>query len=142
MEPVAPERSERGFTLIEILVGMTVAIIALAGALSTYVAAARGTAIADQQAAATAIAREVMEQLRGEDVAALEAAYEDETDLAAVEQRGVAFTPAITVEASSVDADLVRVRVEVRWTEQGASAGAGRDHAIALEVLRTRQESL
>ena len=138
--------SQRGFTAIEVLIGLTIALIVLAGVMSLYVSTVRGNSTAYQQAEATSLSRGVLEDLRALTVDEIVTEYGAlpiaREPLPVTTERGVDYTPYLTVEEVATDTALVRVRVEVEWTELGAEPGTGRDHALRTEVIRNKVDLL
>lgn len=137
-----------GFTAIEVLIGMSVALISLAGVMAMYVIAARGNEIAAQQHTATTLARTTVEELRRRpiddivgDLGAGALPIADEP-LDTVEDRGTDYQVLLSMEEVATDPELVRARVRVTWTERGAEPGTGADHEIRLEVVRNRTDLL
>jgi hypothetical protein len=61
-------------------------------------------------------------------------------------RRGMTYRRrALVVGLDAASTGLVRVRVEIGWTDDGAVVGSDNgvhDHMVALEIIRTRQESL
>jgi prepilin-type N-terminal cleavage/methylation domain-containing protein len=143
-------RAAAGFTLIEVLVGMTITLIGLAGALSLHTTMANGNATAARTSRATAIAEQTLEDLRGSTIEQLIADYGDTptlpidgAEVGEVEEAGVVFARFLDVTETPNDPDLVRVRVEVRWLDTGGVSSDGQyDHTISFELIRTKTEAL
>lgn len=155
---------QRGFSLIEILIAMTVTLIGLAGLLSLHFTTVQGNARATRMVTASVIAQRTMEQLRGLGVGApfpeptLESQYGISPCAAAVpvplaEVEGAdktRYRPAVSVCALDPPGgplqNLVRVQVTVGWADEGAADVDGTDprlrHRLVLETLRTRQDVL
>ena len=59
---------------------------------------------------------------------------------------GLTLSRTLTMtELTAASSDLILLRVEVTWTDDGAApgeAGGKYDHMVALELVRTRQEAL
>ena len=164
VRPPRRARRQGGFTLIEILVAMTVTIIGLAGLMSLYVTTVQGNSRAIRAVKGSGVAQQTMEELRSLPVQApLSALPYDgptlentmgipSTDVAlptvtgpdgTVYQRLVSVTP-LGVFPSPL-ANLVRVRVVVAWADEGAAAtttSARLRHQFVLEAVRTRQDVL
>jgi prepilin-type N-terminal cleavage/methylation domain-containing protein len=140
-------RSESGFTLLELLIAMTVALIGLAGMMSIFVTLARSNSVNRQQGDAVAISQRVAEDLRSLSIDELAATYGggalpiDQVAMPAVSERSIIYTPVLSVTPNADDPDLLLVRVEVQWQEAGDPSAEAR-HRIGLEVLRTRLERL
>jgi prepilin-type N-terminal cleavage/methylation domain-containing protein len=142
-------RGERGFTLIELMVTMIVSVIGLAALLQLYVSMSRANDLSARQLEATTFAEESLEAVRGysqTDLTNRYGAFPIDEELPQHEGRNdVVFLSRL--KASLVGADmmqLVRVRVEVTWTDPGAVAGSddgAHDHRIQLEVLRSMDEA-
>ena len=142
-----------GFTMLELLITITVVVIGFAGLLALHVAVVGGNAASARDAEAVAIAERTIEQLRSESVSGM---VQDLTGSAStalplvgvampteVGRNGLTYARKATVEElTAASPDLIRIHVDVSWTEDGAAPGTGRDHAISLELVRTRQEGL
>jgi prepilin-type N-terminal cleavage/methylation domain-containing protein len=139
---------QRGFTLIELMVTLVVSMIGTAGLLHLYVTMSRATKITTRQLEASNFAEGALEDLRGLSSADLIDQYgalpiEEELD----DELGRNDQPyGVKIFADLVGAEpmaLIRYRVEVTWTEDGALPGAEGgiyDHTTSLEVLRTLDE--
>lgn len=141
-------RGEAGFSLIELLIAVTVTIIGLTGLLSLHTTTMQGTQSSAQFAEASAFGREAMEDLRAQSVDQLETRFGllpvNDFPLDTVAGRGgQTYNRIMSLEPLAVAPDLIRMRIDVTWTESGAVPGAedGRyDHAIRLELVRPRAE--
>lgn len=152
---------QRGFSLIEILIAMTVTIIGLAGLLSLHLTTVRGNSRATRTVMASAIAQQTMDELRSLPVRAPTATYAEPTlqsaygipanevlivpDLLGPDnttyQRVVSINP---LGGPPLD-NLVLVRVEIRWADEGAAADTTNrrySHSVVLETVRTLQDVL
>jgi prepilin-type N-terminal cleavage/methylation domain-containing protein len=158
----------RGFTLLELLITLSVTTIGLIGLLSLHLSISRGNDGASRSAEAQQITAMALETLRGLRIgtdpgdpgnpnlmqvlvgnpnAVPPAAPGITAPAFTVPGRGgVIYSVTRSVVAlPSASTGLWRIRVDTSWTEQGAGAGASGgqfDHHIALEVIRTVQESL
>lgn len=143
---------QRGFTLLELLVTMGITIIGLLGLTSLYVVTARSNALGAHSGEAVAVAEATIEEIRGTPIADLLAAHSApalplDVSLNTVAGRaGVTFSRRVQVlELTAVSTNLVKIRVEVMWTDAGATAGAEGgvyDHRISFELIRTASEAL
>lgn len=142
--------SQRGFTLLELMITLTVAMIGMAGLLSMHGTMSRANKVTARQLEATGIAELVLESFRGETADSLIADYGAiplDEDLGEVEGRnGQIFRRRLIVEqVAAAPTALIRLRVEIGWTDDGAepgSEGGLYDHVVALEVIRPEQGSL
>lgn len=164
MLPVHRRPHERGFTVMELLVALTVTVIGLAGLLSLHVTTVRGNASASRALEAVSLAEETLEILRSKTIGDIEQAY-GITIGGTVEL--VDFgdtTPASAFGATTVtgranqqysrrlhmkvlDAsqpNLIWLRVEVVWNDSAAPPAlpAPGDHSIKVETIRARMEAL
>jgi prepilin-type N-terminal cleavage/methylation domain-containing protein len=151
----ARSRGQRGFTLLELLITLSVTTIGLIGLLALHLSIARGNDGASRSAEAQQITATVLESLRGQrlgpmmqTLAGSPTASPPVTAPAfTVPGRG-GMTYSVTrsvVVLTAASTGLWRIRVDTSWTEDGATAGANGgqfDHHIALEVIRTVQEAL
>lgn len=157
-----------GFSLIEILIAMTVTLIGLAGLLSLHLTTVQGNSRATRTVMGSVIAQRTMEGLRSMPVAAPVAAtpYLEPTlassfgiapgcPAAATAMATVlgpdntSYRPLVSVcalgPAGSPLENLVLVRVVIEWSDQGAAASAADSrlhHQMVLESVRTRQDVL
>jgi prepilin-type N-terminal cleavage/methylation domain-containing protein len=150
------DRRQSGFSLIEILVAMTVTIMGLAGLMSLYTTTAQGNSRAARTVMASTVGQQTMEELRSLPVEPPVATYEGPTldglvggipasnvALADVAQGNMIYKRKVSVDQPLVD--LLRVRVEVSWTDEGAAdttTDTRLKHSIVLESIRTRQDLL
>ncbi|HET7504240.1 MAG TPA: prepilin-type N-terminal cleavage/methylation domain-containing protein [Kofleriaceae bacterium] len=156
----ARPRGSRGFTLLELLITLSVTTIGLVGLLSLHVSITRGNDGASRSAEAQQIAVTELESLRTMSLDPLRTpnlmkTLTGSTDLVfptrphdhpATGRNGMKYNVRTIVTAlPGLSANLIKIRVVVSWTEEGAQAGANGgqlDHAIPLEVVRTLQEVL
>lgn len=148
----AGRSAQRGFTLLELLITMAVTVVGLLGLMAMYVATAKGNEATARSSAAVTIAQETLEELRSMSMAKLVASF-GQTDLpidanldTVAGRDGTTYNRHVTVdEVAAVSRDLVKLRVEVTWTEDNAQAGANSgayDHRVGLEVVRSTIEGL
>jgi prepilin-type N-terminal cleavage/methylation domain-containing protein len=150
-------RSQSGFSLIEILVAMTVTIVGLAGLMSLYTTTAQGNSRAARTVMASTVGQQTMEELRSLPVQTPVTGYQGDTlesRLGGIPAVDVPLLPDVTQANTlykrvvSVDqplANLLRVRVVVSWTDEGAAdttTDSRLKHSIVLESIRTRQDLL
>jgi prepilin-type N-terminal cleavage/methylation domain-containing protein len=137
-------RTQRGFTMIELLITLAVSGIALAGVLATHLVAVRTNAGAAGAADAIAIAERTIEDARSLTLDQMYAEYDDsdaalpidhDFGLQTIAGRTQVYTRRIVVEEAGDTGGLIRIRVEVTWTDET-------DHRIAFEIVRTKQELL
>jgi len=143
---------ERGFTLIELLTTMGITVIGLLGLMSLYVVTARGNALGARSGEAVAVAEATLEEARSTSVADLLAmhgavALPIDVSLDTVAGRaGTTFNRRVQVsELTATSTNLIKIRVDVWWTDAGAAAGAEggiHDHRISFELVRTASEGL
>lgn len=150
------DRRQSGFSLIEILVAMTVTIIGLAGLMSLYTTTVQGNSRAARTVMASTVGQQTMEELRSLPVQEPVVGYQGETletlvggfpalDVALddVTKANATFKRRVSVDQPVPD--LLRVRVVVSWTDEGASDTTTDErlkHNIVLESIRTRQDIL
>lgn len=136
----------RGFTLLELLITLSVTTVGLIGLLSLHLSIARGNDGASRSAEAQQITATALEALRSQSVPNMLTAIAGTPTSVVTGRNGLSYT--VTRSSSVLTAasnSLVRVRVVTSWTEDGAaagSAGAAFNHAIALEVIRTVEDRL
>lgn len=149
--PRRADRGQRGFTMFELLITLVVSAVGMAGVLALQLATVRTNASAAQAAEAIAIAEQTVEEARGLTLAQMYTEYEDDGALpidhdfggATVLGRTTTYTRRVIVEEMTPSPDLMRIRVEVYWAEDGADVtDDAQRRTVSLEVLRTRQETL
>lgn len=133
-------RGEAGFTMVELLITLSISVIGMTGALALHLATARANAGSAATADAIAAAQKTLEDARSQSYAELIASYgalpiDDDFGGTTITGRTETFTRRIQIDPVGGNNDLLRVRVEISWNDLG-------DHTIALELLRTRQEQL
>lgn len=151
----ATQRGQRGFTLLELLITLSVTTIGLIGLLSLHLSVARGNDTASRAAEAQQFAVSELESLRSMRLGDLMAALNNGNTAVVfpsdrtqdLSGRGnVPFQLVSLVEQlTSVSTSLIRIRVVARWAEEGGAVGANGgtlDHALALEVIKTMEETL
>ena len=157
----AARRREAGFTLLELLITLSVTTIVLVGLLALHLSVSRGNDGASRSAEAEQLCASELEALRslgsrpglplGELMAAMNsgatALVLPSTRTRVVNGRNnLPYTITTTVASmAGMSASLVKIRSVVAWTEDGAAAGASGgayDHQLALEVIRTVEENL
>jgi prepilin-type N-terminal cleavage/methylation domain-containing protein len=144
-------RDQRGFTLLELLITLSVTTIGLVGLLSLHLSVARGNDGASRSAEAQQICATQIETLRAQPVRAMMKALSGDGDtlppytaapIVLQGRGGMEYT--VTRSVVMVGA-LWRLRVVTQWAEDGATLGSNGgqlDHSVALEVLRTYEEVL
>lgn len=155
MRPRAGRRTPgRGFTILEVLITLAVTTIGLIGLLSLHLSVARGNDAANRSAEASNIANRTIEELRAyrpsDMLVALGASTVpiDTTALGTIAGRNN-VTYARRVQVSALTAGTWKIRVEVSWTDDSASATASENgvanvyaHKLAAEIIRTTSEVL
>jgi prepilin-type N-terminal cleavage/methylation domain-containing protein len=147
---MARRRSQRGFTLLELLITTAITVIGLTGLMSLYVVTAKGNATTSRSGEGVAVAEATLEEIRGMTIAELETAYGTmpiDVNLNTVAGRaGATFNRRVQVqELTTVSSNLIKIRVEVTWTDAGAAAGANggiHDRRVSFELIRTASEQL
>ena len=148
-------RSQAGFTLVEVLVALTITVIGLLGLMSIHTTTLHGNRNSSRAAEATTLAQRTMEELRTMTVDGGPGSIVDTygplplTDhfLDTVAGRaGITFKRSFSVEElGSVSSNLVRLHVSVRWADGGDDPDTAPEitrHEMTLELIRTKQELL
>jgi prepilin-type N-terminal cleavage/methylation domain-containing protein len=150
-----PDRGPRGFTLLELLITLSVTTIGLIGLLALHLSIARGNDGANRVAEAEQITATALEELRAQSPRIMmktltgNPSATPPATAAAYTVRGrngMPYNVTRSVMAlTAVSSSLWRVRVSTSWAEEGATIGSAGDpltHTIALEVIRTIEEQL
>ena len=153
MRAPAPRPRQRGFTLLELLITLALTTIALTGLLSMQMVTLRSNESSSRAGEAVAVAQQTLEEYRNRRV--LDELMPEfgvttlpiNATLDTVAGRaGTTYNRELSVEElTAISNSLVRIRVVVTWTDDGAAAGAEGgilDHRIALEIVRTVEEQL
>jgi len=148
-------RAQRGFTLLELLITLSVTTIGLVGLLALHQSVVRGNDGASRSAEAQQFGTNQIEALRALGFDKVLVALTGSTTFppppnaqsqVALGRGGVPYTVTTTVAAlPGTPANLVRVRVVTSWAEDGGTLGANGgqlDHSLALEIILTKEEAL
>lgn len=146
---IAP-RGEGGFTMVELLVTLAVSAIGVAGMLALQLTSVRTNASSAQSAEAVTVAERTIEEARGLTLDEMYIEYEDpdlpiDYDFGAttVAGRTTTYLRRIQIEENPDSVDVIRIRVEVMWAEDGRDVNdVATRQTLSLEILRTRQETL
>jgi prepilin-type N-terminal cleavage/methylation domain-containing protein len=136
---------QRGFTMVELLVTMTITIIALMGALAIHTSMTGGLSSSAQMMEATTVGAQVMEELRSKRTLDLAeeltgsrttpAPFSRDAYRSIAGRNGLTYT--IDVSVAAITAALWKIRIEVSWTSD-----KGESHRTALELVRAAAEAL
>ncbi len=142
----------RGFTLLEMLVTLVITTVGLTGLLSLHVVLTKGNELSARSGEAVAIAQRTLEEYRNRKALALLTEFSvvdlpiDATLDTVAGRAGTTFARRLIVQQlTTASNSLIRLRVVVSWTDDGATAGAQGgilDHQVALEINRTVEEDL
>jgi prepilin-type N-terminal cleavage/methylation domain-containing protein len=149
----------RGFTLLELLITLSVTTIGLVGLVSLHVSVVRGNDGASRAAEAQQITVNRLESLRAQRLGDLIQTFTGSLPPPppaplpplptpkrtwGVPGRGnMPYTVTAWVDSlPSVSPSLLKIRVETSWTEDGGTFGKNPtlDHKLALEVIRTQED--
>ena len=141
-----PRARERGFTMVELLVTMTISLFALMGGLAIHASMTSGLSTSAQMSEATVVAVQTMEKLRAKrtlDVAAeitgstaTLAPFARDAYASVIGRNGLTYT--VDVAVAALSATLWKIRIDVNWQ----SDATGEARSIALELVRASAESL
>lgn len=143
----ADRRGQRGFTLLELMITLSVTTIGLIGLLALHLSIARGNDGAGRAAEAEQITAADLESLRAMSVAKMKATITSAPTSTVLGRNGLPYHVARSATVTAASPSLLLVRVQTTWTEEGAAFGAGSaaargNHSIALEIIRTKEEGL
>jgi prepilin-type N-terminal cleavage/methylation domain-containing protein len=146
---------QRGFTLLELLITLSVTTIGLIGLLSLHLSVARGNDGASRSAEAQQIGAGVLEGLRAQSATSMMNTLTGSSTtqppvtapvITFTGRAGMTFTVQRSVTAlTGTSSNLWKIRVVTSWTEDGGTLGSNGgqlDHSLALEVIRTVEEAL
>ncbi len=152
------KRGQRGFTLLELLITLSVTTIGLVGLLALHQSVVRGNDGASRSAEAQQIGMSEIEALRAlrlDGQFGMMKLLTGSMDFilptppqskGVLGRGGVPYTVTTTVVAiPGASASLMRIRVVTSWAEGGGTLGSNGgqlDHSLALEIIRTQQEAL
>jgi prepilin-type N-terminal cleavage/methylation domain-containing protein len=151
---VRARRGERGFTLLELLITLSVTTIGLVGLLSLHLSVARGNDGASRSAEAQQICATEIEKLRTLSAQNMMGVLSGSTTtvppftapiITFAGRAGMTYTVTRSVATVGTSGSLWRIRVVTQWTEDGGTLGSNGgqlDHSVALEVVRTVEETL
>ena len=117
MTPTSPKRDD-GFTLVEILVAMSIAAVGFLGLAATHMTSVRATVFGRNVSLATSLANETIETLRRTPYAEIASASP-----ATVSREGISFTTATTVAALGTSSK--KVTMLVSWRDQFGNHASG-----------------
>jgi prepilin-type N-terminal cleavage/methylation domain-containing protein len=136
-------RGERGFTLLELLITLSVTTIGLVGLLALHLSIARGNDGASRSADAQQITVAQLETLRGQNTATMMATIDANPTVNLLGRNALQYTCTRTYTIlNGASASLVRLRVVTAWTEDGGTVAGNAGHTLALEIIRTIEEKL
>jgi type IV pilus modification protein PilV len=131
------QRTQGGFTLIEILVALLVTVVGLAGVMMMQAETVRSNRRAQQFTRAANLAEEIMEVSRGTRVdLLLDGVTYDPQEIG-----GTTYAIALQAAEVATGSNLVRVIVTVTYSEDNDSSSAD-DRVARVEMLRTKTEAL
>lgn len=126
LPPRRPNK-QHGFTLIELMVALTVLLIGISGIVALNITATRATAYSRHATEAAVLAEDKMEQLRTVPIAGVIAGSEQIDDKGKVNANGL-YTRSWTITWSP---PLANLEVRVSWLERGSEP-----HSIGLRTVR------
>jgi prepilin-type N-terminal cleavage/methylation domain-containing protein len=125
--PVRRARPERGFSLIELLIALTVLMIGVAGILALQMTALRATAYSRHATEATILAEDKMEELRTQPYMS----GQDQVNAQGILDPEGRYQRVWTVTEPPAGG-APSVTVQVNWLERGSEP-----HAITLQTQRS-----
>ncbi len=143
--------------MVELLVVMGVSLFGLAGLMSVYTSTSRANASVGHSAEAIDVCERTMEEFRSMSIADIEGTVGygpitaagwgpvDHVTRIVDGRNGAQFARRVSAIETAASTGLVRLQVEVRWSDNGDDpdlAPASTVHDVTLEMIRTRLENL
>jgi prepilin-type N-terminal cleavage/methylation domain-containing protein len=126
------EASERGFTVIEVLIGLLVLLIGMAGVLTLQLTSAEATSFSRHATEASVLGEDKMEQLRTVPLPVLTDGTDQVDARGIIDDENGLYTRAWTYDPAS---DLITVTVS--WRERG---GTDDDNAYTVTLQTARKQ--
>lgn len=117
-----------GFTLVEVLVAMSIAAIGFLGLAATHVTSMRATVFGRNVSLATSIANESIETLRRRPYAEIASASPS-----TVVREGISFTSTTTVAALGTSSK--KVTMGIGWTDRFGTHTPGTTNAPGVQII-------
>jgi prepilin-type N-terminal cleavage/methylation domain-containing protein len=129
--------SENGFTLIEVLIAISIFAIGLLAVAALQITAFQGNRVGDELTKATMLAQMQVEALKGADFNSAALALGNYADANPIDETGAPapggrFTRTWTIANNTAFSRLVTVTVG--WTSMGVSGG-GRNRSVVMSTL-------
>ena len=141
-------KSQRGFTLMELLITMVITIFGLMGVMALHISLTQGNDTVNRTQEAVAIgsqALETLREMRPTDMAkALTGSstatppYSLTNFTTKLGRNGVSYSVDVSVTAMGATSNLWRIRVVTNWVDDAGNQA----HALPIELIRTAQEAL
>jgi type IV pilus assembly protein PilV len=119
---------QKGFTIIELMIALTVLLIGIAGIVALQITSLRGTAYSRHATEATVLAEDLMEVLRTTPIATLVVPDTDTVDAQGLQDPDGAYTRAWDIDWNG---NVGNLEVRVTWLERGSES-----HTIVLNTVR------
>src|SRR5215813_12074591 len=111
-------QSQRGFTLLELLITLSVTTIGLIGLLALHLSIARGNDGASRAAEAEQITTAALESLRAQSVGNMKTEIDNKPTTTVTGRNSLPYKVARSYTVlDTVSTSLIRVRVQTTWTE-------------------------
>ena len=141
--------AQGGFTMIELLVALTITMIALSGLMALYVSAAQANGVARQSAHASDLGAAAVDELRSFRVSKIETLTNYATISVAgwgpveyhegsVLSQGIEYHRFLS--AVALNTNLVRLKLDVTWSEDNLPLGTdtASEHTVSYELIKAR----
>lgn len=140
--------AQSGFTLMELLVTLAVTVFGLMGMMALHTSMTSGGDVAGRTQEAVAVGTQVLEQLRSDRPDNMmktltgsptsTAPQDIEPFTTILGRNAISYTVDVHVTAVTGAANLWKLRVEVKWTDDNSTV----EHSVPFEVLRTSRDAL
>ena len=125
--------NQKGFTLLELLIALTILAIGLLGLAGLHIAAIQGNVSGFKISTATAVSQERIEELKAIDTSSASLSAGDHADGNVVIQ-GITYNRSYTIQDNTPIQDTSTLILTVSWVEP--ATGVGRSTRIFTRIVK------